>query len=204
MKQLSLELKTWGGKRKGAGRPPSGARPGVSHLRRPAFARRYPVHITLRMRDGVGYLRAAMRVQVIEQVLREAKQHLGMRIVHYSIQGAHLHLIVEADSGDALARGMQGLMIRLARRLNALNGHKGKVFADRYHAHVLRTRAEAANALRYVARNVVHHARENLPSSFVDPCSSARWLRQRPPEDAPVVEPRTWLLRTAAADGAPR
>src|ERR1700694_924567 len=139
MKQLALELKTWGGKRKGAGRPPSGLRAGVSHLLR-----------------------------------------------------------------DALARGMQGLTIRLARRLNALGARKGKVFADRYHAHVLRTRAETANALRYVARNFVHHARENLPSPFVDPCSSARWLRRRPPEDAPVVEARTWLLRTAAAGGASR
>jgi len=121
-----------------------------------------------------------------------------MRVVYYSIQGAHIHLIVEADDNDALARGMQGLTIRLARRLNALGRRSGKVFADRYHAHVLRTRAEAANALRYVARNYVHHARENLPISFVDPCSSARWLLERPPADAPVVSPRTWLLRAAA------
>ena len=64
MKQLALELKTWGGKRKGAGRPPSGLRAGVSHLLRPALARRHPVHVTLRLCEGVGYLRAAMRVQV--------------------------------------------------------------------------------------------------------------------------------------------
>jgi REP element-mobilizing transposase RayT len=198
VKQLSLALKTWGGKRKGAGRPPSGTRAGVSHLRRPELASRHPVHVTLRLLEGIGYLRAAIRVRAIEQVLAEAKDRLGMRIVHYSIQGAHLHLIVEADDNDALARGMQGLTIRLARRLNAVDGRNGKVFADRYHAHVLRTRAEAANALRYVARTYVHHARENLPISFVDPCSSARWLLERPAEDAPVVSPRTWLLRAAA------
>ncbi len=197
MKQLPLPLKTWGGKRKGAGRPPTGRRAGVSHLRRPVLARRHPLHVTLRMLDDVGYLRAAMRVGVIEQALSEAKGQLGLRVVHYSIQGAHLHLLVEAEDKDALARGLQGLTIRLARRLNAHDGRRGKVFADRYHAHVLRTRAETANALRYVARNYVHHARENLPDSFVDPCSSARWLVSAPAANDPVVLPRTWLLRTA-------
>jgi REP element-mobilizing transposase RayT len=197
VKQLSLTLKTWGGKRKGAGRPPSGTRAGVSHLRRPELASRHPVHVTLRLLEGVGYLRAAMRVRAIEQVLAEAKERLGMRIVHYSIQGAHLHLVVEALDKAALSAGMQGLMIRLARRLNALERRRGKVFADRYHAHALRTRAETVNAIRYVTRNYAHHARENVGRDFVDPCSSARWLRVMPPEDAPVAAPRTWLLRLA-------
>jgi REP element-mobilizing transposase RayT len=161
------------------------------------------VHVTLRMREGVGYLRAAIRARAIEQVLSEAKERLGMRVVHYSIQGAHVHLIVEAEDSAALARGMQGLTIRLARRLNALDGRRGKVFGDRYHAHVLRTRAEAANVLRYVARNYVHHARENLPDSFVDPCSSARWLTHAPAANDPVVAPRTWLLRAAAGAEPP-
>jgi hypothetical protein len=94
---------------------------------------------------------------------------------------------------------MQGLCIRLARRLNSLAGRRGKVFADRYHAHVLRTRAETAHAVRYVARNYVHHARENLPLSFVDPCSSMGWRERLPPEDAPVVAPHTWLLRSLSS-----
>jgi REP element-mobilizing transposase RayT len=199
MKQLGLPLKTWGGKRKGAGRKPNGARAGVSHLRRAALAARHPVHVTLRVLDGVGYLRAALRVRLIEQVFASCKERLGLRLVHFSIQGAHLHLIIEAQDSRALARGMQGLCIRLARRLNSLAGRRGKVFADRYHAHVLRTRAETAHAVRYVARNYVHHARENLPLSFVDPCSSMGWRERLPPEDAPVVAPHTWLLRSLSS-----
>src|SRR5207253_877190 len=95
MKQLPLEFRGWGGKRKGAGRPPNQGRAGASHLRRPDIAARHPVHVTLRVLSGVAYLRSAARVRSIEQVLFEAKDLLGMRIAHYSIQGRHLHLLVE-------------------------------------------------------------------------------------------------------------
>ncbi len=53
--------------------------------------------------------------------------------------GEHLHFIVEADDNRALSEGMQGLSVRLAKGLNRLMGRHGKVFADRFHAHVLRT-----------------------------------------------------------------
>src|SRR5438105_2178946 len=114
MKQLPLDFRGWGGKRKGAGRPPNHGRAGASHLRRPDLAARYPVHVTLRILPGVGYLRSAARVRSIEQVLFEVKDRLGMRIAHYSIQGQHLHLLVEVEDGSALTRAMQGLCIRLA------------------------------------------------------------------------------------------
>jgi hypothetical protein len=90
---------------------------------------------------------------------------------------------------------MQGLAIRIAKRLNALAGRRGGVFADRYHAHVLATRREVAHAVCYVVRNYHHHAREHLPARWDDPWSSARFLREAPGEDAPVAPPRTWLLR---------
>ena len=199
MKQLALQLKTWGGKRRGAGRPPKGDKAGVSHLRREPVAARHPVHVTLRLGPGVGYLRTQRRTRVIEGALAEAKERFGMRVIHYSIQGNHLHLIVEVEDSAALGRAMQGLAIRVARRLNALAARTGRVFADRYHAHVLRSRREAANALQYVARNYAHHARENVSRHFVDPCSSARWLGIAPPADAPVARPRLWLLRSVVA-----
>src|SRR5207302_5203189 len=161
----------------------------------------HPVHVTLRIRQGVGYLRGWSRTRAIEDALREAKLRFGLRIVHYSIQGMHLHLLVEVDDRVALTRGIQGLSVRIARRLDALARRRGKVFSDRYHAHVLRTRRETANALRYVTRNYAHHARENVAPDYVDPCSSACWLRAAPPPEAPVVRPRTWLLREAPRAG---
>ena len=151
--------------------------------------------MTLRVVPGIGYLRAWSRARIIEEVFRVARELHGMRIVHYSIQGNHLHLIVEAGGAELLSRALQGLTIRLAKRLNALTGRHGSVFADRYHAHVLASPREAARAVRYVLGNYHHHTREHLPPRWEDPHSSARFLRGALPEDAPVAPPRTWLLR---------
>ena len=197
MKQLPLPLKTWGGKRKGAGRPPNGAKPGVSHLKRARFPQRHPVHVTLRTLPAAGFLRGDRRYRAIEEALREAKERHGLRVIHYSVQGNHLHLLVEADGAESLARGVQGLSVRLARALNAVARRRGKVFADRYHAHVLASRREVARALRYLLENFRHHLRQDVAPRGEDPCSSAAWLTIPLTDDAPVLRPRTWLLRHA-------
>jgi len=164
-------------------------------LRRPDLVARHPVHVTMKVQPGIGYLRAYRRAKVLEEAFREARERYGVRIIHYTIQGNHLHLLVEAESSAALSRAMQGLAIRIAKRLNALAGRGGGVFADRYHVRALATRREVANAVRYVLGNYRHHTQEYLPPKWDDPFSSARYARRAPGEDAPVVEPKTWLLR---------
>ncbi len=199
-RQTAFEFPARGGKRKGAGRPrtrphPGLVGPGVPHLRRPDFAARHPVHVTMRLQPGVGYLRGYRRAKAVESALRDARERFGVRIVHYSIQGNHLHLVVEAESPSALSRGMQGLCIRLAKRLNKLTGRRGAVFADRYHAHPLKTPRETKHAVRYVRTNYRHHSLEYLPAGWTDPLASARFTEANPPRDAPVVAPSVWLLR---------
>jgi REP element-mobilizing transposase RayT len=133
-------------------------------------------------------------------VFGNARERFGMRIVHFSIQGNHLHLIIEVESALALARGVHGLAIRIAKRINSLLARRGPVFVDRYHAHILRSRRETAAAVRYVLGNYRHHTREHLPPRWDDPFCSARFLGAAPAEDAPVVAPRTWLLRVGWRD----
>jgi len=57
MRQASFEFRTWGGKRKGAGRKPNGPRARLRHARRPVLKSRFPVHVTWRMRHGIWNLR---------------------------------------------------------------------------------------------------------------------------------------------------
>ena len=184
MNQLGFRFRRRGGKRKGAGRKPKGDSAGVSHLARERFSRREPVHVTLRLKAGVGYLRAYSRMNAILLALAEAQERFGLRIVDFSVQGSHLHLIVEAEGPGNLTRGIQGLSVRLARRLNRLSRRRGKAFADRFHSHVLKTRRETRNALRYVRENYRHHVREPEQGA-TDPCAGR------------LVEPRTWLLQHA-------
>jgi REP element-mobilizing transposase RayT len=200
-RQLELAFRSRGGARRGAGRKPAGAQAGVSHVRRPEFKARHPLHVTMKVRQGLPSLRHRALASLAFSAFQTAKQRLGAKLVHFSVQANHLHLIVEAEGRRALSRAMQGLAVRLARRLNARIGRRGQLFPDRYHARVLRTPLEVRRALLYVLRNHEHHAHiARAPS--MDPLSSASYFdgfSQVDPthrsRDSPVAEPSTWLLR---------
>jgi REP element-mobilizing transposase RayT len=218
--QLSMHLPapppTHGGRRKNAGRKPMRSGTWVGHKARPWHDQNHPVHITLRVRRGIPSLRGHRLARTIGESLRRASQapdaslterRRTFRVVHFSIQPNHLHLIVEASSKVALARGMQGLASVLARRVNRKLRRRGSLFGDRYHAHALASPSEVRHAVVYVLKNYEKHADPipdlgTEPVEGVDPCSSARWFAgwaQPPPPSAlspPVVEPRTWLLST--------
>src|SRR4051812_27714669 len=102
MNQLAFRLPTWGGKRRGAGRTPKGAARGVSQLRRDQVPARCPVHVTLRTVFGAGYLRGPRLYRAIETAIRECQERFGMRVVHFSVQGNHLRLLVEAGGAESL------------------------------------------------------------------------------------------------------
>jgi putative transposase len=131
---------------------------------------------------------------MLSEAFAKGCDRLGFRLVHFSVQGNHLHLVVEAPDEVRLARGLQGLAVRIARRLNRLMGRTGKVFADRYHSHVLRAPAEVARAVAYVLGNFLVHALrrgEQVDATVTDGYSSAAVVETGPPL---VVPPRTWLL----------
>jgi REP element-mobilizing transposase RayT len=184
MKQLPFHFRQHGGKRKNAGRPAKNGKAGVSHLARPKFARITPAHVTLRVRSELPSLRSSRRFAAIKGCFAKARDRFGVRIVEFSVLGNHLHLIVEADSSEALSQAMQGLCIRLAKRLNAEMARKGALFADHYHSVLLRNPAQLANAIRYVLTNAAHH----FGSGPKD------WASSAVVRDV-VAEPRGWLLR---------
>jgi putative transposase len=183
MKQVELPLRRWGGKRKGAGCKPNGEKAGVTHLPRERLRRR-PIHVNWRMRRHVWNLRAWRCFRPIETAFFAACDRFGMRLLHFSVQGNHIHLIVEADDQKALSKGMQGLGIRIAKKLNRVMDKRGAVMADRYFAHVLRTPSEVRRAVEYVVRN--HQKHHHLDSADIDKFSSEM-------EGAPVLPATTWL-----------
>jgi hypothetical protein len=122
------------------------------------------------------------------KAFKKGNDRFGFRLVHYSVQGNHLHLITEADDRTALSRGLQGLGIRLARAVNRIHERRGTVFSDRYFAHYLRGPRETANAIAYVVGNWFRHAGRVMGLYDVDQLSSAA-------EPGTTAQPRSWLLR---------
>ena len=181
---------THGGARIGAGRP-RGSRTTtrIPHTKRPSVSRHRPHHITVRVSRGTWNLRSQRCFRPIAAALRGTSQHGKLRVVHFSVQHNHIHLIVEADSRPSMSRGLRFLISRIARGLNEVMEASGSRFDDRYHEHILRTPAEALNALRYVIGNrAVHLARWGKSVRTIDDefCSIA--------QPTLGVAPTAWLL----------
>ena len=178
------------------------------HRTREAIPAHSPVHATLRVRPDVPSLRTVAVVREFRRSLAEACERGDFRVSHYSLQGDHAHLIVEARSKEALASGMNSIGARLARTVNRVTARTGRVLDGRYHHRVLRTPREVRRALAYVLLNARRHLRKRGSTASgvrLDPASSARWFdgwrRQaagsasEPSAHPEVARPRTWLLR---------
>ncbi len=197
-----------GGPRPGAGRPRIYERPPVHHIRRPPVSGRFPCHVTLRVRKGIPSLRSRRFVRAFQSSLAQACERGSFRVVHYSVQRDHVHLLVEAAGKRALGCGMRSVAARFARAVNRVFGRRGPVLFGRYHLRVLRTPLEVHRALRYVLLNARKHWRQRTgrrpPQVRLDEASSARWFRgwsrravRGPPAlgvDREVAEAHTWLL----------
>ena len=163
----------------------------MPHRVRPALAARFPVHVTVKVRDDVRNLRTKLCFSALKKAFLDGREKIGFRMVGYSIQGNHIHLLVEGADAQALSRGMQGLLIRMARALNRALQRRGSVFADRYHEHILRTPTEVANARNYVLGNYARHYEQTrgwrLASTYVDEYAGI--------SVEITAAPRTWLLK---------
>ncbi len=211
-RQLAFVFRTWGGAREGAGRP-RGAKGTGAHRVRPKHSRHHPLHITLRVVAGLPSLRKRRVFRVVKAALGAAnakgRHREHFRLVHYSVQGNHIHLMAEARDRERLSRGVQGLAIRIARRVNRLLSRRGRLFSERFHARALRNPREVRHALAYVLLNERRHLaaerKLSLPPWYFDDCSSAAefggWqvvsgLDPPPPPKVDVMLPaESYLLR---------
>jgi REP element-mobilizing transposase RayT len=188
----------------------------MPHRKRSEHCASHPVHVTLRAKPGAGRL----RVRPVFEALRDAigaASGAAFRVVHFSVQHDHVHLLIEASNKQELTRGMRGLTIRTARAVNRAAFRCGRVWAERYHARPLASPRQVRNVLVYILRNGRKH--ESAEVGAFDPCSSAPWFdgfRDRGPIDPPgvarpVARARTWLagvgwrrLGLIRTDEAPR
>ena len=192
-----------GGRRKRAGRKPIGRRAGVPHRARPFHDKAHPEHVTWRFVNGLPSLRRRDLAGAIGCTIREltrshARRRTSFRVIHFSIQPNHVHLIVEAGSKVTLMAALRGLGIWLARRVNERLGRHGQVLGDRYHARPLTTPREMRHAIVYVLQNHRHHQASRF---LVDENGSGSWFDgweqplPQPPTSSPVARPVTWLAR---------
>jgi putative transposase len=210
--QLKLPLgNRWAGRRQRPRRKVASERGTVPHRARPLHRGSNPAHVTVRT------VLRSLRSQYVFPTVRGVIVALNrrwfgrFRVVHFSAQANHLHLIVEARDRAALLGGMRGFGVSLARRVNRLIFRRGGVIADRWHSRVLDTPRAVRHAIVYVLANFRKHGEAG---GVIDTYSSAPYfhgfaecggkapieleprivgaaLRRRGP---PIEPPETWLL----------
>jgi REP element-mobilizing transposase RayT len=197
--QLSFaDRPSWGGPRARSGRPRGTGRTSVRHRARADHRWYRPVHVTLRRAKSLPSLRSELLHAELREAVRQTRRE-DFRIVQYSVQNDHVHMLVEADDSAALSAGMKSFAVRAARRLNTrVLRRRGSVWAERYHRRDLVSPRDVRNAVVYVINNHLKH--HEWDAGLVDPCSSAPWFSgwmhgpSPPPEPSPVERARTWLL----------
>ncbi len=204
--QLKLDLpikRKFGGRQEGAGRPRVAARRIIHHIKRDAFASRHPLHVTIRVREGIPKLRTPRFNRAFYQVLAGSASRAGFRIVHYSLQTNHVHCLVEAKDKTTLANGMKSFSARFARAVNRVFNRSGKVLEGRYHVRTLKTPKEVRNALAYVLLNTRKHYVQcygKRPPVEMDHWSSGPFFDGwrdavgPPSTSTPLPVATTWLL----------
>lgn len=204
--QLSFEKRrrfTRAGARKKRPGPKPGSFPNVRHRTRAVHKYWNPLHVTMRAKGGLPSFRAQTLFAAFDRAVRRTRRE-DFRIVEFSVQDDHLHLIVEANDRVALARGMKSFSVRANRLFNAALGRgRGRVWSDRYHRRDLTSARQVRNALVYCLSNYKKHQGVTSGLPRIDPCSSARWfqgwtaIRTQDDGPRPTDEARTVLLRTA-------
>ena len=220
MKQLSLIKPRRRTRGKSWGRPTStfvGARKRRANLE--SFSSKHPLHITLRLREGLPNLRTRKGAQIVKNAI-EGSQRSGIRVVHFSILSNHLHLFVECKDRQALYNSMKSFTARLGIHLrrwankNTIGYFDKKgwgIFRGRYDVPVLKTAQEVKNGLKYVLLNP---AKRFKKAPYIDKFSSAvlfqDWKRllgqklSRPPQTKTLSRrlnsflspPKLWLSRS--------
>jgi REP element-mobilizing transposase RayT len=164
--KLNLNKGKRGGRRSGAGRKRIKSK-GVAHRERETVNKRTPLHVNFKYVKNV---RNKETLKTLRLAIQNARRH-GLRVLHYSFQPNHVHLIIEANDNSILTRGMRSLTNTFAKKLN-----HGRIQVERYHLHVLRTPRESRNAIHYVLFNQQKH--EKGTRSTVDDYSSVLCLKE--------------------------
>jgi REP element-mobilizing transposase RayT len=204
-KQLKLNLFKGmrGGRRPGSGRKRIHSK-GVAHRKRETVNFRHALHVNFKFRTAI---RNKFSLGLLKKAISNARFH-GLRIIHFSMQSNHIHLILEAHDNEILSKGMRSLTITFAKGLR-----KGRIQIERYHLHVLRSLRETKNAVHYVLFNEQRHS--GLKKAYVTPYSSLSTVKDLKSlaKAAKIIivegiektgtemdRPRSWLLTKATSD----
>ncbi|MBC7430062.1 MAG: transposase [Bacteriovorax sp.] len=152
---------------KRAGRPAINDR-GIRHIRRDRITKPTSMHLTIKVREYKADIKSKRILRALHHAIIRARLK-KLKVIHYTLEYNHVHLLVEASDHKVMHRGMQALGISLSKSINKIKCLKGTVYKHRYHLKRLTSTQQLKNVLHYIFNNGIHHKRT---SSILDPYNS--------------------------------
>jgi REP element-mobilizing transposase RayT len=140
---------------KGAGRPKIHDA-GIRHTKRPRLAKPASLHLTVKIKKNKADIKNKSVLSILKKSIMNARRQ-GLKVIHYSLEYDHVHLLIEADNNHILGKGMQAFGVTFSKAINRMRKLKGEVYKHRYHFRQISSSRDLKNVLRYIFSNGLKH-----------------------------------------------
>jgi REP element-mobilizing transposase RayT len=141
--------------RKGAGRPAIHD-PGIRHTGRPKLKKSASLHLTVKVRKNKADIKNKSILMILKRAIQNARKQ-GLKVIHYTLEYDHVHLLIEADNNFVLGKGMQAFGVTMAKAINRAKKLSGSVYKTRYHFRQITGTKELKNVMMYIFKNGLKH-----------------------------------------------
>lgn len=141
---------------------------GIRHLSRPKIKKPTSLHLTIKVRENKADIQNKKILRALHHAIKRAR-FKKLKVIHYTLEYNHIHLLVECDNNSILHQGMQALGISLSKAINRIKKGKGHVYKHRYHFRQISSSRDLKNVLHYIFQNGIKHHRTK---SIIDPYNS--------------------------------
>lgn len=141
---------------------------GIRHIARPKLKKPSSLHLTIKVRSNKADIQSKKILKALHHAIMRAR-FKKLKVIHYTLEYNHIHLLVECNDNRILQQGMQALGISLSKAINKIKRLKGGVYKHRYHFRQISNPRQLKNVLHYIFHNGIKHRRA---SSLLDPYNS--------------------------------
>lgn len=134
--------------------------PGIRHTARPLIKKASALHITIKVKKIKADIKNKSVLKLLHRGIANARKQ-KLRIIHFTLEYDHIHLLIEADNNLILGKGMKALGVTLAKGVNRLKKQKGDVYKHRYHFRKIENLIQYKRVLNYIFTNGIKHKTAN-------------------------------------------
>ena len=132
--------------------------PGIRHTKRFKLKKSSSLHLTIKVRDNKADIQNKRILKALHYAIKRARLK-ELKVIHYTLEYNHVHLLVESADNSVLHRGMQAFGITIAKAINKIKRTKGNVYKNRYHLRIINSPKQLKNVLHYIFCNGIKHKR---------------------------------------------